>query len=588
MLKYAIMRILVPVILMLVAGAVNLVLWWAPNRPFVPAEPPSEKVRSVSYAPFRDGQSPLTRILPTAAEIEADLALLAGKVGAVRTYTSREGLEIVPALARRYGLTVTHGAWLGMLPAENEREIAALIEAARRNPDTVTRVIVGNEVLLRGELSVDQLRGYLRRVRQAVDQPVSYADVWERWLRHPELAEEVDFITIHILPYWEDHPAGADDVETHVRWAREQIAARFPDKPILIGETGWPTAGRSRGPAEPGVVDAARFLTRFVALAEREGWDYNIIEAFDQNWKAEQEGTVGAYWGLYSADRTEKFSLAGPVVENRWWVRDAILSTILAAAMLVLAGWPGGASIPGAATTAALAQGGGAAIVLAAKHALAVGQGPGDTALATALLIGQGVIAIAVLRMAIDLCRMPTAEPADAPPTGNRTIAAIIGKTTLTLLALVAIALNALLVFDGRYRDFPVPHFVVPALAPLALGILGALRAAKGGRLTGLALGLGLSERTGRTARREADGTGGAGRGLFRAVTAAALCVGAVATVATEGIGNEEALFWAAVQIALAITLGLSAWIAGGAGNRLSRFTDRTSSPEEDAAWHAP
>ena len=186
-------------------------------------------------------------------------------------------------------------------------------------------MIVGNEVLLRQDLTANELRRYIRQVKQRVSQPVTYADVWEFWLRNPSLADEVDFITIHILPYWEDEPIGLDrrepdgtpSIEKHIIDIYKKVQARFPGKKIVIGETGWPSDGRMRSDARPGRVEQVRYFSTFRTIAEREKFDYNVVEAFDQYWKARQEGTVGATWGLLDAQRRDKFELGKPVSPSR-------------------------------------------------------------------------------------------------------------------------------------------------------------------------------------------------------------------------------------------------------------------------------
>ena len=230
---------------------------------------------------------------------------------AVRTYSTGENLEAVPQRAGKYGLKVWHGAWLNDNEKENLEQINLLIDHANKYKDTIERVIVGNEVLLRKDLTANELRRYIRQVKQRVSQPVTYADVWEFWLRNPSLADEVDFITIHILPYWEDEPIGLDrrepdgkpSIEKHIVDIYKKVQARFPDKKIVIGETGWPSDGRMRSDARPGRVEQVRYFSTFRTIAEREKFDYNIVEAFDQYWKARQEGTVGAAWGLLDAQR---------------------------------------------------------------------------------------------------------------------------------------------------------------------------------------------------------------------------------------------------------------------------------------------
>lgn len=337
------MRTLIALIAFAGVAALNLLWWWLPNRPVDISGWTAEPLQSVSFAPYRPGQSPLTRTFPTPDQIEEDLKRIQGKVRAVRTYSSGENLEAVPQRAGKYGLKVWHGAWLNNNEKENLEQINLLIDHANKYKDTIERVIVGNEVLLRKDLTANELRRYIRQVKQRVSQPVTYADVWEFWMKNPSLADEVDFITIHILPYWEDEPIGIDrrepdgtlSIEKHLVDIYKKVQARFPGKKIVIGETGWPSDGRMRSDARPGRVEQVKYFSIFRSAAEREKFDYNIIEAFDQYWKARQEGTVGAAWGLLDAQRRDKFELGKPVVAEPHWRILFALSTIISGLLLL-------------------------------------------------------------------------------------------------------------------------------------------------------------------------------------------------------------------------------------------------------------
>ena len=161
--------------------------------------------------------------------------------------------------------------------------------------------MVGNEVLLRGEMTTSDLAANIRSVKSRVTVPVTYADVWEFWLRNREVYDAVDFVTIHILPYWEDMPVRAKFAAGHVDDIRKRMAVAFPGKEILIGETGWPSAGRMREGALPSRTNQARVVSEILDLAKREKFRVNLIEAYDQPWKRQLEGTVGGYWGLIDA-----------------------------------------------------------------------------------------------------------------------------------------------------------------------------------------------------------------------------------------------------------------------------------------------
>ncbi|MDD2761929.1 MAG: glycosyl hydrolase family 17 protein, partial [Methylomonas sp.] len=297
---------------------------WFDNRPLdAGPDVPSGKLRSLSFAPYRDGFSPINKTYPLPEHIDADIGLLADKTYSIRTYSARGGMQPTPDFARKHGVDLILGGWLGDGHPENKLEIATLIATANAHPDVVKRVIVGNEVLLRKDMDIDTLISYIRQVKQAVKQPVTYADVWSGYMQYPQLFNEVDFITIHILPYWEDEPVHIDQAARHVEKIVQQIEDKArqlgQSKPILIGESGWPAVGRQRGQAVPGVVNEARFIRELIQIAKRHGFDYNIVEAFNQPWKSNSEGVVGANWGLLKIDRTPVFPLTGPVHENPDW-----------------------------------------------------------------------------------------------------------------------------------------------------------------------------------------------------------------------------------------------------------------------------
>jgi exo-beta-1,3-glucanase (GH17 family) len=330
----------------LVAATIVAVWGWlgAAVEMSQPPTGPGGRLDCVSYAPFRGDQNPLdpgTMAQPW--QIEADLAQLKSFTNCIRTYSTEHGLDKIPEIARRHGVKVLHGLWLSSLPDLNRRQISTTIELANRFPDVIEAVIVGNEVLLRGEMSALELARTIREVKAKVPMRVTYADVWEFWLRHRDVAAAVDFVTVHILPYWEDHPIPVSQAARHVDRIRKQIVAAFPDKEIFLGEFGWPSAGRMREGALPSPVNAARVLHEVVALGRRENYRINLIEAYDQPWKRKLEGTVGGYWGLYdSHERKAKFTWGGAVSNHphwRWQAAGGIAFAALVFAAALAASW---------------------------------------------------------------------------------------------------------------------------------------------------------------------------------------------------------------------------------------------------------
>ena len=281
-------------------GAATVAAWAYANRPTPePAWP--TRIQGFAFSPYRADQDPRRGDFPSVEGIDSDLALLEGKTHAVRTYSTAGTLSEVPRLAAAHGINVALGAWINDNNVNNEAEVSRLIDLTSNNRNVV-RVVVGNESLLRHDISIEALISYLDRVRAAVEQPVSTAEPWHVWLHHPELAEHVDYLAVHILPYWEgvDVDHAVDFTVDTVR----QLQAAFPDKPIVITEVGWPSNGRTREGSVASPSNEALFLRRFLARAEQEKYVYYLMEAFDQPWKGVQEGAVGAYWGVYDASRS--------------------------------------------------------------------------------------------------------------------------------------------------------------------------------------------------------------------------------------------------------------------------------------------
>src|SRR5215472_3303663 len=294
---------------------------------------------SLSNTPFRGGQNPLgPGVTMAPRQIEADLAQLKAITDCVRTYAVDHGLDQIPEIARRHGMKVLQGVWVSNQPEKTRQQIDRAIALAKSYPDVIAGLIVGNEVLLRGEMSPVELARIIREIKAQVTVPVTYADVWEFWLRYRDLAGVVDFVTIHILPYWEDFPIPAREAARHVDTIRKRVAAAFPDKDIVVGEFGWPSAGRMREGALPAPVVQARVMHEVLALAKREGYRVNLIEAYDQPWKRQFEGTVGGHWGLFDAYRREaKFGWGGTVSDHPRWRWQAAGGVALAAAIFAAA-----------------------------------------------------------------------------------------------------------------------------------------------------------------------------------------------------------------------------------------------------------
>ena len=318
-------------LVILACAVITVAIWARVNRPSV-VPPWPDTVQGIAFSPYQKDQDATLGDTPTLAQIESDLALLSGKTHAIRTYGTDGTLKDIPRLAARYHLNVSAGAWIDTRLEHNQAQLQDVIELARlRN---VVRVIVGNEVLLHEYVPLETLIGYLDQVRGRVNRPVSTAESWHIWLRYPELARHVDFLAVHLLPFWE-----GVDVDHALGFMQEKLALlrqAYPDKPIVIAEVGWPSEGRTRGDAQASRANEARFLRRFLHLAQKEKYIYYIMEAFDQPWKRATEGAVGAYWGIYDVNRVPKFPLDAPIVKMPRWHMLASVSVAIGAILLLI------------------------------------------------------------------------------------------------------------------------------------------------------------------------------------------------------------------------------------------------------------
>jgi len=439
-----------------------LAFWWAKGRPVDLPDARSPRISCVSYAPFRlPGESPTKPgAMVTPERIDADLKALSTRFDCVRTYAMAQGLAAVPEIATRHGMKVIMGVWIGRDLVSNESEIKLAIEAAKKYQGTLRGIVVGNEVLLRGEQSEKALAAYIERVRSATTVPVTYADVWEFWLAHPALASSVSYITVHILPYWEDDPVPPEQAIEHVGQVYQQVKDTFPGKQVMIGETGWPSAGFPRRKASASLVNEARYIREFLNYAATVDMPYNLIETFDQPWKRELEGTPGGYWGIFTVDDKPKFPMQGPVVEVEHWWGGWLSAAAGALLMLATAGWWrvrrraaafGISALAGIATGGALAAHG-RLLWVACQNKVEWTAG--------VLFAAFGLFAAVCITRAIAQRIGEGRDPIDSFKRQR--------FAWLFMLSLYGL----LLVFDGRYRDFPVALFILPAVGFALLALL--------------------------------------------------------------------------------------------------------------------
>ncbi len=327
-------RFLIPILFATIVAACHFAIWAITNRATELLDAPPI-VHGFAYSGFQEDQSPLEKEYPSTAELVGDLKLLKHYTNRIRIYGALENSEVT-ALASKLGFKVTAGAWLGADLEANRREIEALKEKIKFYP-SVERAIVGNEVLLRNDLTPEALMQYLDEVRAGTDIPISSAEPWHVWLKNPELVKHVDYIAVHLLPYHEGVPV--DQAVNYSIQRYNELMAAYPRKKIVVTEIGWPSRGPTIGASVASEVNQARFVREFLAKTAYQNYDYYLMEAIDQPWKQHIEGWAGAYWGMFDASRHPKYSLKGAVPRDNRWIQKAEWATAIAFLPILFIGW---------------------------------------------------------------------------------------------------------------------------------------------------------------------------------------------------------------------------------------------------------
>jgi GPH family glycoside/pentoside/hexuronide:cation symporter len=260
-------------------------------------------VHGLCFSPYVEGQSPGSPV--DEAQIRARLGIIRPYTRWVRTFSCTDGHERTPRIAHELGLKTLVGAWLGTDRTINEREIAGAIEIARAGHADI--LAVGNEVLLREDLSEDELLDYMSRVRQAVppDVPVGYVDAYYLFERHPRITAACDVVLTNCYPFWEGCPR--DQAIAYMQSMYQRTVAVAAGKKVVISETGWPHTGTAFHGAVPTVEGAMRYFIDTFRWARRDDVEVFYFEAFDEAWKVGAEGDVGAYWGLWDKHGQPKY-----------------------------------------------------------------------------------------------------------------------------------------------------------------------------------------------------------------------------------------------------------------------------------------
>jgi exo-beta-1,3-glucanase (GH17 family) len=261
-----------------------------------------DKIHGISYSPYVDGQSPGTGI--SEQQIRQRLEIIQPYTNWIRSFSCIEGNQEIPRVAHENGLKTMVGVGLSDNLEDNEIELANGIEIAKAGH--VDILAIGNEILLRGDLTEDQLIEYIERAREAVPgTPVSYVDAYFLFENHPRVADACDVLLVNCYPFWESCAAEYSLLYMKEMYRRALVSAK--GKPVIISETGWPTVGTAFGAAVPSYDNALEYFIKTYQWAAEESIEIFYFSSFDESWKVGDEGDVGAYWGLWDKDGNLKY-----------------------------------------------------------------------------------------------------------------------------------------------------------------------------------------------------------------------------------------------------------------------------------------
>jgi len=259
-------------------------------------------IHGISFSAYLENQSPGSQI--SEEQIEARMKIIKPHVKWVRSFSCVDGNELIPKIAHKNGIKTLVGAWLGNDQEKNEKEIDGIIKVAKEgNADIIA---VGNEVLLREDLTEDEIIKYIQKVKNEIPNvPVGYVDAYFEFVNHTRLCNLCDVILANCYPFWEGYPI--EHAFSYLKNMYYLAVNAAKGKKVIISETGWPNLGSPDRNAVPSYENALSYFINTFTWADQENIDVFYFSSFDETWKIEKEGDVGAYWGLWDKDGKLKY-----------------------------------------------------------------------------------------------------------------------------------------------------------------------------------------------------------------------------------------------------------------------------------------
>lgn len=254
------------------------------------------------YSGYREGQNPILKIYPSPKQVKEDLVLIKN-CRRIRTYSAIDQATVIP-LAQKQKLEVYLGTWLEKNLWHNRAELKKAIDFVKKFK-TIKAITIGSGVITYGFMKADDLIEYIKLVKKEVKIPVATSEYFLAWWKNPRLVEEVDFLALHILPFWEGVP-----IEKAVNFINKKInllRKKYPGKKIILYDHGWPSKGQTVGKAEPSLENQKKYLSDILVYCQKQKIEQFYFTAFDEDWKIIDEKEVGAHWGIFDTNRKPKW-----------------------------------------------------------------------------------------------------------------------------------------------------------------------------------------------------------------------------------------------------------------------------------------
>ena len=259
-------------------------------------------MHGLCFSPYMEGQEPGNQL--SEEQIRRRIEIIKPYTKWIRSFSCTEGNELIPKIAKEYGIQTLVGAWLGDDPEINEKELAGLIELA--NQGYVDIAAVGNEVMYRGDLSEEELLSFIYRAKDAIkDVPVGYVDAYYEFSERYAITEACDIILANCYPFWEGCDQDYSLLYMKDMYNRAKRAGN--GKRVVISETGWPNQGTNLEGAFPSEENAIKYFINTQKWSAEEDIEIFYFSSFDESWKVGDEGDVGAFWGIWDKEEQLKF-----------------------------------------------------------------------------------------------------------------------------------------------------------------------------------------------------------------------------------------------------------------------------------------